>query len=66
MLHYRKKIFLLLAILLLIFALLFIIALVNPDFHFFDIGIPDYVQNKVILVLSFLSLCLVVWNLSKV
>ncbi len=66
MFHYRKKIFFLLAILLFVFAALFLIALVNPNFHFFDIGIPDYVQNKVILVLSFGSICLVVWDLSKV
>jgi len=64
--NYKLKIFLLLVILLLIFSAIFILALLNPEFNFMDLGLPNNIENKIIAIFSFFSLLLVVWNMRKI
>jgi len=64
-LAYRKKIFFLLIILMILFAGLCAIAL-STSSSMIDLGLPDNIENKTIAVLSFLSLLLVVWDMTKI
>ncbi len=64
--YYRTKIFILLVVLLCIFSLMFIIALLNPEFVFFQIGLKNSVQNSVIAFFSFAGICLVLWDMRKI
>ncbi|MBI2573630.1 hypothetical protein HYV86_07230 [Candidatus Woesearchaeota archaeon] len=61
--HQRRKIFLLLTILLIILAAVFLVALLHPSTVFFNIGLPNILQNYFILFFSFLCICLIVWDL---
>ncbi|MDP3990308.1 MAG: hypothetical protein Q8Q01_03820 [archaeon] len=62
---YRKKVFFLLLVLLIVFAVLFFISLRNPSFIFFNVGLPNSVQNKMITWLSFFSIFLVVRDIKR-
>ena len=48
--YYRKKVFILLLALLFFFTFLFVVALVNPNFNLIDIGLPNGVENIIIVV----------------
>lgn len=61
--HYRKKVFVLLFLLLLLFAFTFLVSLLNPSFSFIDVGLPNNLENKIIAVFSFLSILLILWDL---
>lgn len=61
--HYRKKVFVLLFLLLLLFAFIFLVSLLNPSFSFIDVGLPNNLENEIIAVFSFLSILLILWDL---
>lgn len=61
--HYRQKVFVLLFLLLLLFALTFLVSLLNPSFNFIDVGMPNDLENKIIAVFSFLSIILILWDI---
>ncbi|MEK6939775.1 MAG: hypothetical protein AABX31_03535 [Nanoarchaeota archaeon] len=61
--HYRKKVFVLLGALLLLFAFLFIVSLLDPSFNFIEVGLPNHLQNRVIAVFSFCSILLILKDL---
>jgi len=63
--YYRRKVFLLLIILLLFFAGLCITVLVNPHLILFNIGLSPIIQNHIIALFSFASICLILWDLKK-
>jgi len=64
--HYRKKVFALLFLLLLLFAVTSLVSVLNPSFNFIDVGLPNNLENKIIAVFSFLSILLVLWDLKRV
>ena len=64
--HYRKKVFVLLFLLLLLLAFTFLVSLLNPSFNFIDLGLPNDLENKIIAVFSFLSMLLVLWDLKQI
>ena len=61
--HYRKKVFVLLFLLLLLFAFTFLVSLLNPSFNFIDVGLSNNLENEIIAVFSFLSILLILWDL---
>ena len=61
--HYRKKVFVLLFLLLLLFAFTFLVSLLNPSFNFIDVGLSNNLENKIIAMFSFLSILLILWDL---
>jgi|GEM_PF-3952739 len=63
--YYRRKVFLLLMVLLLFFAGLCITVLVNPHLLLFNIGLSPLIQNRIIALFSFASICLILWDLQK-
>lgn len=63
--HYKVKAFILLSLLLLLFAFAFIVSILNPSFNFIEVGLPTHLANKVISLFSFCSLILVLWNLKN-
>ena len=65
MLNYKLKIFLLLVVLSLLFSIIFILALLNPNFNFIELGLPNGLENKIIAFFSFFSLLLVVWDMNR-
>ena len=62
--HYRKKIFTLLAMLLVFLLVNFIFALLT-GVNFIDIGLPNRIENTIISVFSFALICLTVWEMSN-
>ena len=63
--YYRRKVFLLLGVLMLVFSVVFIIALVNPNLVFFDVGLENGVQNKIIAGFAFLGLVFLFYDMKK-
>jgi len=63
--YYRRKVFILLMLLLFFFAGLCITVLVNPKIMIFNIGLSPIIQNRIIALFSFASLCLILWDLKK-
>ncbi len=63
--YYRRKVFILLVLLLFFFAGLCITVVINPQLLLFDIGLSAPIQNKIIALFSFASICLILWDLKK-
>ena len=63
--YYRRKVFLLLGVLMLVFSVVFIVAVVNPQLVFFDVGLENAVQNKIIAGFAFLGLVLLFYDMKK-
>ena len=61
--YYKQKVFVLLILLLLLFALTFLVSLLNPSFNFIDVGLPNNIENEIIAAFSFLSIILILRDL---
>ena len=62
--YYRKKIFTLLAVLLVFLLVNFIFALLT-GVNFIDIGLPNHIENTIVSVFSFALICLTVWEMAN-
>ena len=62
----QEKELILLLILLVVFGGTGIMALVNPSFHILEIGLPNNLENALVVFLSIASLGLVVWDLARI
>ena len=61
----RKKEIIFLIVLICIFAIIFILSLINlrVGIAFFEIGLPPLVTNSIVLVLSFVGIIKTIWHL---
>ncbi|MAG73767.1 hypothetical protein CL620_05590 [archaeon] len=60
--HYKRKVFILLTILLLIFTTICILAL-TTNAVLLPIGIPNFFMNKLIAFFSFLCILFILWDM---
>jgi len=63
---YRRKVFIMLLVLLFLFSFLFLVVVINPNLSLLEIGLPTPLLNGIIGGFSFLSIILVIWEMSKI
>ncbi len=62
---YKKKTVKLLLTLLVLFSAIAIFAIIDPGFHFIDLGLPYNLENKLVILFSLASVCLIIFDLHK-